>query len=326
MLKLWRLAALALMCGVLVGLPTVAYADCEFDENGDVVGCEDEDESEDPGAEGGGGGGGGGTCSYQGLEIPCTWESATGESIGTWSPDRACYVKAVNLDENPWIEPDDPVWEGNYPEGAIYQCTHVSFNEGCIPDRSCGYGNSGIGDMWWAPEPPVAEPVDPMVLVERALAEMQLQPISAQMAPPPLSASAASQGLVGLPVWMWSDPSDNTWGPISRSESEGSVFVDVTARVEKVEWDMGDGSVPVVCETPGTAFNPAVHTVDDTPDCGHVYYRTSGDQPDGSYTVTATSYWVAEWETSDGPGDPLEFELETQEELVIAEMQAIRIR
>jgi hypothetical protein len=151
---------------------------------------------------------------------------------------------------------------------------------------------------------------------------MDLRAVDMQIAPTPLSADADSMGLVGLPVWLWTEPTAATWGPITASASDGPVSVTVTARVDRVEWKMGDGTV-IACEAPGTPFNSDAHSVEDrSPDCGHVYQRVSRD-PSGAYTLTATSYWVAEWSSGAETGT-IPFDFTTTEEIRIGELQVLR--
>lgn len=99
---------------------------------------------------------------------------------------------------------------------------------------------------------------------------------------------------MGMPVWMWvNGPSANTYGPITDRASTGGVTVTVKAKVEKLVWDMGDGS-KVTCPTAGTPYEPAFGKKD-SPDCGHIYTTVSASQPHGVFAVTASSYWVVDW-------------------------------
>jgi hypothetical protein len=171
---------------------------------------------------------------------------------------------------------------------------------------------------------PVTTTVDPVIVAWRATASMGLRAIDMQIAPTPVSAEPESMGLVGLPVWLWADDTAGTWGPQTASASDGPVSVTVTARVSRVEWDMGDGTT-VTCTEPGTPFDPTRHTAEDeSPDCGHTYLHTSSRQPDGLYTVTATSHWTAEWADDTGQTGTIPFELTTTEQIRIGELQVLR--
>lgn len=113
---------------------------------------------------------------------------------------------------------------------------------------------------------------------------MGLSAITIGVVPEP---APGSIGLVGMPNWMWvADPSQTTWGPISRSASAGGWTVMATARVSRVSWDMGDGQV-ITCGQ-GTEYLDR-YGLSKSPTCGHVYTRQ------GHYTITATSHWVVAW-------------------------------
>ncbi|WP_343990256.1 hypothetical protein [Terrabacter terrae] len=114
---------------------------------------------------------------------------------------------------------------------------------------------------------------------------MQLKAVNIGIVPEPRSGSI---GIIGLPTWMWvQGPAENTWGPITRTASAGGFTVRATAKVKKVVWDMGDGT-QVVCLTKGTPYADSSGR-QSSPDCGHTYTRQ------GSYAVTATSYWSVTW-------------------------------
>ena len=148
--------------------------------------------------------------------------------------------------------------------------------------------------------------IDPVVLAQRAIASMDLDPIQIGIVP---ESGPNRVGLVGLPVWMWVDsPTDDTFGPITASASEGSVSVSATASVSSIVWDMGDGTT-VTCTGEGTPYADH-YGKQDSPTCGHRYEKMSTDQPDGAYQVTATSHWVVEW-TGGGQSGTIEFDLTT---------------
>jgi hypothetical protein len=226
-------------------------------------------------------------------------------------------------------------------EGRVVPCTTVNENgEQCYFSGAIGPAPSGLGGgaVYLCPAPgeddedadpapvaagsPGSPPVEPTVVAWQALASMDLHAVDMQIAPTPLSTDADSMGLVGLPVWLWTEPTGATWGPISASASDGPVAVSVTARIDRVEWNMGDGTV-ITCDTAGTPFDPTTHYVEDrSPDCGHVYQKISSDSS-GTYTVTATSYWVAEW-SSGGETGTIPFDFTTSEQIRIGELQVIR--
>lgn len=237
----------------------------------------------DDGGGGGGSGGGGGesssTCTHQGETIPCELAG-----VGPWNGQ--CYLTPTQLEEQP--PPPAGQSEG---DGAWYYCIYPSG------------GGTYAGTAWV--EDGTAF-VNPVVLARRAIAAMDLNPIKIGIVPEP---GPDRMGLVGLPVWMWVDtPTDDTFGPITASDSEGSVSVTATATVSTIEWDMGDGSI-VTCTGVGTPYADRFGKTD-SPTCGHRYEKMSTDPPDEAYQVSATSHWVVTW-TGGGQSGTIELDLIT---------------
>lgn len=194
-------------------------------------------------------------------------------SFGWWSNSQGCYF--LRLEPQP--DASDPIWNGHEPGGSIYQAT-------------CPV-SGGIGGGWlWLPAPPdgYGGTASPATLAQRALDSMRLDGPAIGMAP-----DASGTGLVGLPVWMWTEVRASTWGPTSATASIPGLSVTATARASKVEWDMGDGHT-VTCTSPGTAYTKAAGDAQ-SPTCGHVYRRSSAGQPGDAYPVTATTTWTVSW-------------------------------
>lgn len=265
------LAAIATTVAVVVlsiGSSAPAYAEGDANcwtetdpETGEIkLVCEDD--GGDPG--GGDPGGGSSTCTYDGNEIPCT-----GPAGSIWSSSHGCYVGQV-MDEGteppPGQTDSDGAWHVCYfpPPGSSWELTWIE--GGTVT-------------------------IDPVVLANRAIAAMDLDPITIGIVP---ESGPDRVGLVGLPVWMWVDnQTEDTWGPITRAASQGPVSVGATASVSGVVWDMGDGT-RVTCTGPGTPYADR-YGKQESPTCGHRYDKMSTGQPDGAYQVTATSHWVVEW-------------------------------
>ncbi|WP_336921032.1 hypothetical protein [Aquipuribacter sp. SD81] len=164
--------------------------------------------------------------------------------------------------------------------------------------------------------------IDPGVLALYAYEQIDIAPVSMGLAPEP---GPDTLGLVGLPVWMWvEDPDATTFGPASIDLSVGPVSVSLTARVERIEWDMGDGTV-VTCTGPGTPYTPA-RGATASPDCGHRYEQTSAGRSGDSFDVTATAYWVAQWSSNSGAGGTLTNTTQATEQVRIGESQVIVTR
>ena len=194
-------------------------------------------------------------------------------AFGWWSNSQGCYFRAAD----PQPPSSDPAWQGHYPNGQIYIAT-------CL-----AAGGTGGGWLWLANAPDgFGGTPSPATLAQRALNSMRLDGPEIGMAP-----GQGKAGLVGLPVWLWTQVSASTWGPTSASASIPGLTVTATARAEKIVWDMGDGHA-VTCTSPGTPYSVAKGS-GSSPTCGHVYTRSSANQPDQAYPVTATTTWSVSW-------------------------------
>ncbi|MEV4117637.1 hypothetical protein [Micromonospora sp. NPDC049645] len=206
-----------------------------------------------------GGGGGGGVCQWNGRTIPCY-----DEDLGWFNSGDGCYYK---LTEGP-TEP---------PEGQQWYL------------QTCNGGDLGVQDTVLLADPPAGfgAPPNPEELARRALASISLLPAPLGVAP----RKRVGPGLVGLPVWMWSEQNTNYFGPIHADETDRDVTVEITAAVDEIVWDMGNGDT-VTCDDAGTEYKPKGERAGGTsPDCGY----DRGYQKAGTYRVTATTYWTVTW-------------------------------
>lgn len=199
----------------------------------------------------------------------------------------------------------DPVW-GGHKDGAIFDCI--------VPDQvGRGLLIAGYTVAYWAATPPAnaPQPPDPRQLAQQAVEAMQLRPITIGVVPEP---RAGSVGLVGMPNWMWvQNPTQGTFGPITRTAAAGGFSVTATGRVERVVWDMGDG--PAISCGRGTRYEDRFGK-QKSPTCGHVYTRQ------GRYPVSATSYWVIDW-AGIGQAGTINLDLTQNTTLTIGESQVI---
>lgn len=195
-------------------------------------------------------------------------------AFGWFNEADGCYYQQAS----PQPPADDPVWEGHFPDGAIYL-------------SSCpGVPGTGGGYVWW-PDPPPGyggSSATPAQLANEAVRRMRLSGPAIGIVPEP-----GKTGLVGLPVWMWTQVTPRTWGPLSVTASVPGLSVTATATAQRITWSMGDGHT-VVCEGPGTPYEDRFGGRS-SPDCGHTYTRTSAREPDAAYTVTATTTWRVDW-------------------------------
>jgi hypothetical protein len=200
-------------------------------------------------------------CRWLGAVVPCT--SVLGNYIG-----NGCYIKIA--DPQPLITNPDKIGTG-----AWYV-------------KSCYLGGGGVAALVeWFDNPP-AVPPSPEELARRALASIRLDPVAVGFAPSPGTA-----GLVGLPVWMWTEVSPNTWGPIRASATDTGLTVTISAQAQHIVWDMGNGD-SVTCANPGTKYQ-ASYGAQSSPNCGYTYRAPSRNRPGGQYTVTATTTWQVNW-------------------------------
>ena len=212
---------------------------------GEVV-CDDEDGGNDGGD--GGDTGGSSTCSTSdGREIPCT-----GPGGSVWSSSH--QVLGRRRLGSGRGGPTPPPGQTN-EDGAWHICYW--------PPPGSSW------DPVWIQNGTVT--IDPVVLANRAIASMDLDPIRIGIVP---ESGPNRVGLVGLPVWMWVDSqTDDTLGPITASASEGPVSVSATASVSSIVWNMGDGT-KVTCTGKGTPYADH-YGKQDSPTCGHRYAKMS---------------------------------------------------
>jgi hypothetical protein len=209
----------------------------------------------------------------------------------------------------PQPPPTSALWQGQSPaDGAMYAkvCPLV---DGSGLTTMLVFVATGSG-------PPGGPPVDPRVLAEQAIASLVMRAPEIRMAPPPGSAS----GLVGLPVWMWTEREEEFLGPARQSVSAGGVTVAAVGEVSRIVWDMGDGTT-VVCGA-GTPYSPGVQGR--SPDCGHVYAQASSRHVPGGgpWPITATSTWMVTW-SGGGLSGTETLELSSSAELFVGELHVL---
>ena len=106
-----------------------------------------------------------------------------------------------------------------------------------------------------------------------------------------LSIPADKFATVGVPVWLWTEVTPTTWGPNSATASVPGLSVTATAQARQIVWDTGDGRSET-CRNPGTPYYTGGVV---SPTCQHVYERSSAQEPDTAYRVTATTTWDVTW-------------------------------
>lgn len=187
----------------------------------------------------------------------------------TLSPEN---VRAADsMAENGWGPP-----RGAEP-GAWYR--RICYN----PD------GTSTGTIHW-----VTDPVDPVALAQQAADRVPIPAPGVGVNPSP------SEGaVVGVETWLWVDPA--AWQPVTAQAAAGSVVVTATASPRRVVWDMGNGD-SVMCEGPGTPYDPDRPSEQQATDCSYTYQRSSAQEPSGTFRVTATVVWEVSWSVSGAPG------------------------
>ena len=188
------------------------------------------------------------------------------------------------------------------PGNAVFEGDGQPVPEGWV--RITCWGTDVIGEglhrVWVEPR------VDPERLARSLLAQVELKPISIGLVPK----DPAAMTVVGLPVWLWVDePTRTTWGPATIAAGG----VSLTATVESVTWEMGDGTT-LTCGK-GTVWKRGMGA-DPSPTCGHTYVEQ------GRYTIRARSHWVARW-SGYGQSGTIPVTLSTTRQLDVGEIQVI---
>jgi hypothetical protein len=247
-----------------------------------------------PGNPGGGGGGNNGParkCNRNGEPVPC-YDGV----LGWFSSSNGCYYKLA--------EPQpDGVPEGQ--DAYLMSCA--------------GTGEaSQVMVMLDAPPAGFGAPPDPAEIAAQLMADLTLLPPRIGIAPHPRT----GPGLVGLPVWLWTNSGPETWGPQEDATSQQGIRVWIRAEVEKIVWKMGNGD-EVTCPDRGQAYNPDTDK-DKEPPCGYDGYpKPSGSEP---YKVSAETFWVVEWGTGpngNNEGDPMTTSRQSAVNIEIDELQVV---
>jgi hypothetical protein len=221
----------------------------------------------------GGTGGGSQECTSGGVVVPC-WQAGW----GYLNPADGCYY----ILESPQPAADDPGWEGHLPgDGAVYR------------QRCFG---SITGFLVWRADPPPGTPggLTPAQLAARAIQALPMHGALIGISPNP-----TGEGLVGLPVWMWTTVTPETWGPTTATASVPGMSVTARGQATKITWNMGDqtkarAAHTVTCPNPGT---PHKQETGPSPTCGfdQGYAESSRTSDTGRYVVTATTTWHIDW-------------------------------
>lgn len=123
---------------------------------------------------------------------------------------------------------------------------------------------------------------------------------------PVISLNPSSFSVVNLSSWLWIDPL--SWHAFSATATAGGVTATATAVPETISWSMGDGHT-VICNGPGTPYQPAIPPGAQSTDCSYTYRSSSAGQPsadgdlnDGAFPVVSTISWRVTWSSTGAAG------------------------
>ncbi|MFE5614168.1 ATP/GTP-binding protein [Streptomyces sp. NPDC056524] len=248
-----------------------------------------------------------------GVKVP--GQSGSEKARGSKGGAKGGTVKAPECTPAKKLEPQPPVgsevWEGLDPaKGAVlYVRTCRNYTDSGASTMITETLLGGLGG-------PAAPVVNPAVLAEQALDKMLLRGPEIGITPKPVG-----KGVVGMPVYLWTKRSPETYGPNTASASADGVTVTATAKVSKIVWSMGDGET-VICTTAGTPYK-AEYGKKPSPDCGHRYGAPSSTTESGKFHVTATSTWTIDWTATSGPTGQLTEVRTSAVDITVAEVQVL---
>lgn len=267
-----------------------------------AVGCEDHEGADSPGGGTGSGGGGANSCGpHNGVEVPCV-----DEDLGFWvgtpniiygfytggpeGPELAgCWARRDGfLGPRPQPEQSFPI-RGEDPGGPGRWYTLSCLGaDGVWPDDVA----AGVAQAWLLTGQLPQTGPDPQTLARRALAQIGLSAPEIRVFPPTTGSSP-----VGMPTWLTTTQTPQTWGPISDTFCDRGLCVSISARAVRIDWDMADGAVVRCVRGQNVAWQPNMDFLvpQQAGACHHVYTTPSRDQPDGRYRVSATTTFHARW-------------------------------
>ncbi|MCL9793866.1 hypothetical protein [Frankia sp. AgKG'84/4] len=218
---------------------------------------------------------------------------ADGSSVNTCDRPRTWDVDVVRNTVPPSARP-----AGAKPgtAGRWVFATCAGKNEALAAEGGSWVWTGPMGAAAGAPAPPLP---DPGVLAQEAFEDLRPSaPVIDYR--PRFHPQAPESTLVGLRTFLWADR--GSLQPASRRASAGPNWAEVTASVQSVSFEPGDGSAPAVCPNGGTPYNPALSDEQQTADCWHVFTRPSSNGP---FQLRATVTWAATWTGSGGTGGVL---------------------
>ncbi len=165
------------------------------------------------------------SCMWNGSPVPCS------TSDGWYDAATGCYLSLDS--DRPLLGPDPSKTD---PTIQRYRCTLIV----AIVDQRPAV--EVMIQPVFRRKGRATPVVDPREVAREVVAEMTMRAIKIGMVPRP-----GRTGYVNLPVWMWvADPGPETTGPLTVTKAEQGLSITATATLDRIVWDMGDGST-VTC-------------------------------------------------------------------------------
>ena len=201
--------------------------------------------------------------------------------------------------------------QGTGPPGICAMLTAPPVNEPAAPNYIVPVDRIGVAER--SSIVPVA--VSPQQAAYIAFARLKLTAPTPGIGPSP-SLNPWKMAAVGYPLWLWAEGNTN---PAPVSDTAGGLFVSLDANLDKIVYDMGDGT-QLTCAGTGTPWGSWVNPGQASPTCGHTYQKPS--LPAGNYTVTATTHWSVAW-TVTGQTGTIPFVQSAQTTIAVGELQVL---
>ena len=220
---------------------------------------------------------------------------------GAASADGLGYGWSDGVGVGAGAETEEPIEapEVHRSNGARPRCTYSAMGPGDaeIADHMAktGVGPSradGPGNWFWkscvdengnasAVVAWIPQRTDPETVARRALRYTSLPDPAIGMSPPPDRGA-----VVNLPLWLWVN--SEAWNPTVATATLDGVTVTTMARPDRVVWTVENGD-EVVCEGPGTPYDPGRPEADQHSDCTYLFRQA------GTFTITAAIEWHVTW-------------------------------
>lgn len=208
------------------------------------------------------------TCNdiYTGQEVPCTDPNA-----GAWFPGAMNGAGCNAFMLQPQPPAGSPMWEGHDPsEGSVWGCDTDFTNP---------------GNTFFVPNGQGPTVVDPAVLAQKTLKQMNLVAADAKIAPGP-----NFHTYININNWLWVPPGQ--WHTLTVSAAAGPTRVTVTAAPVGVDWNMGNGETKQ-CTDAGRVSEPGM-TDAATTTCSYAYKSLTNPAGD-KHTVSAQLVYAVTW-------------------------------